>query len=49
MSDEQWKRIQQFDANKTETQEYTKAEKLIFVFCGVVIFYVVCQILRGLM
>ena len=46
-TDEQWEQIKQFDAHRKSEQKYTKSEKITFGFCGVVIFYLICQLLRG--
>lgn len=45
-TDEQWNTIQQFDAHR-KVHKYTTADKITFWFCGVVMFYLICQLLRG--
>ena len=45
-TDEQWNTIQQFDAHR-KAPKYTAADKITFWFCGVVMFYLICQVLRG--
>ena len=45
-TDEQWESIKQFDAHRKEPK-YTTADKITFWFCGVVMFYLICQVLRG--
>ena len=45
-SNEQWKSIQQFDTHR-KVHKYTKADKITFWFCGFVMFYLICQVLRG--
>ena len=45
-TDEQWEQIQQFDAHR-KVHKYTTSDKITFWFCGVVMFYLICQVLRG--
>ena len=46
-TDEQWNTIQQFDAHGKSEPKYTKSEKITFWFCGAVMLYLICQVLRG--
>ena len=46
-TDKQWNTIQQFDAHGKSEPKYTKSEKITFLFCGVVMFYLIFQLLRG--
>lgn len=46
-TDEQLEQIQQFDAHRKSAHKYTKADKITFWFCGFVMLYLICQVLRG--
>lgn len=46
MNNEQWEILQQFNAHKEEPK-YTKADVKTAIFCGVVMFYLICQVIRG--
>lgn len=46
-TDEQWEQIQQFDAHGKSEPKYTDAEKITFLFCGAIMLYLICQVLRG--
>lgn len=46
-SDEQWNTIQKLDTHYIEHEVYNDAEKFTFCVCGVVILYLICQVLRG--
>lgn len=45
-TDEQWEQIQQFDANGKSELKYTTADKITAWFCGAVMLYLICQLLR---
>lgn len=45
-TDEQWQSIQQFDTHRKE-HKYTKEDKMAAWFCGAVMIYLICQVLRG--
>lgn len=45
-SDEEWQNLKQFDAHGKSEPKYTNAEKITFWFCGAIIFYLICQVLR---
>jgi len=45
-TDEQWKTIQQFDAQGKSNPKYTNEEKLTFWFCGAIMLYLICQVAR---
>lgn len=45
MSNEQWENLQKLSAYKEE-KIYTQAEKNTFIFCGVVMAYLVFQLVR---
>lgn len=44
-TDEQWESIKQFDAHRKEPR-YTTADKITAWFCGAVMLYLICQLLR---
>ena len=44
-TDEQWNTIQQFDAHR-KAHKYTTADKITAWFCGAVMLYLICQLLR---
>lgn len=46
MTEHQWQTIQQFDAHGKSEHKYTNAEKITFWFCGAIMFYLICQVLR---
>lgn len=46
MTDKEFKVLQQFDAHKQEPK-YTKADIRIAIFCGLVVFYMIFQVIRG--
>lgn len=45
-TEEQWEIIQQFDAHRKEPKN-TKSDKITVWFCGIVMLYLICQVLRG--
>ena len=45
-TDEQWNTIQQFDAHRKSELKYTTADKITAWFCGAVMLYLICQLLR---
>ena len=45
-TDEQWNTIQQFGAHRKSEQKYTISDKITAWFCGAVMLYLICQLLR---
>ena len=46
-TDDQWNTIQQFDAHSQSEPKYTKSDKITAWFCGAIMLYLICQVLRG--
>lgn len=45
-TDEQWNTIQQLSAKRKEPK-YTTTDKITAWFCGAIMLYLICQVLRG--